>query len=227
MNTTSPRPNAPSDEAEEVRFVFNHIQHDQSQNSIYYFVNFSFPPVLNVPFEAHPQNLQQSLPRQIFQSSSAVRNEAQLIAEFFGTCLEDSVQEVTHGSVSQFLNQYMGPELFAKIRGTSTFNEKDYKKSTKKRNWNPVALGLFFSLLEQHKEVVRQLTSNHGCVKRGLWEYISYTLSQYGHKNFSPPQCVWKWKSIKQDYKKNSEYMYILEVDSILGSNWHKFAVIM
>ncbi|PKY51277.1 hypothetical protein RhiirA4_424398 [Rhizophagus irregularis] len=130
MNTTSPRPNAPSDEAEEVRFVFNHTQHDQSQNSIYYFVNFSFPPVLNVPFEAHPQNLQQSLPRQIFQSSSAVRNEAQLIAEFFGTCLDDSVQEVSHGSVSQFLNQYMGPELFAKIRGTLTFNEKDYKKST-------------------------------------------------------------------------------------------------
>ncbi|PKB95197.1 hypothetical protein RhiirA5_437176, partial [Rhizophagus irregularis] len=257
MNTTFTRPNASSDETEEVRSVFNHTQHDQSHNSIY---------LVSPAFEAHPQNLQQSLPRQIFQSNSAVLNDAQLIAEFidtwlddsvqadpqnlqqslprqnfqsnsavlndaqliaefFYTWLDDSVQEVTHGSVSQFLNQYMGPELFAKIRGTSTFCAKDYKKSsTKKRNWNPIALELFFSLLEQHKEVVRQLTSNHGCVKRGLWEYISYTLSQYGHKNFSPPQCACKWKNIKQDYKKNIEYMYKLEVDSILGSNWHKFA---
>ncbi|RGB25218.1 hypothetical protein C1646_675757 [Rhizophagus diaphanus] len=161
------RPNAPSDEAEEVHFVFNHTQYDQSHNSIY-FMNFSFPPVLNVPFEAHPQNLQQSLPRKIFQSSSAVRNEARLIAEFFGTYLDDSVQEVTHGSVSQFLNQYMGPELFAKIRGTSTFCAKDYKKSTKKRNWNPIALELFFSLLEQHKEVkfvCFYFSFNDACIK--------------------------------------------------------------
>ncbi|CAB4476862.1 unnamed protein product [Rhizophagus irregularis] len=162
MNTTFTRPNASSDETEEVRSVFNHTQHDQSHNSIY---------LVSPAFEAHPQNLQQSLPRQIFQSNSAVLNDAQLIAEFidtwlddsvqadpqnlqqslprqnfqsnsavlndaqliaefFYTWLDDSVQEVTHGSVSQFLNQYMGPELFAKIKGTSTFCAKDYKKSS-------------------------------------------------------------------------------------------------
>ncbi|CAB4445248.1 unnamed protein product [Rhizophagus irregularis] len=115
------------------------------------------------------------------------------------TALYTNVQPVADGSVGQFLNQ---PELFTE-RGSSTFCANDYKK-------------------KQHKEVVRQLTSNHGCVKRGLWENISSALSQHGHKNFSPPQCANKWKNIKQDYKKNSEYQYKSEVDSILGNNWHK-----
>ncbi|CAB4445232.1 unnamed protein product [Rhizophagus irregularis] len=118
----------------------------------------------------------------------------------FRTQLYNQVHNlVADGSVGQFLNQ---PELFTE-RGSSTFCANDYKK-------------------KQHKEVVRQLTSNHGCVKRGLWENISSALSQHGHKNFSPPQCANKWKNIKQDYKKNSEYQYKSEVDSILGNNWHK-----
>ncbi|RGB33386.1 hypothetical protein C1646_761741 [Rhizophagus diaphanus] len=166
-------------------------------------VNTSFPPDL---IETHPQNqTQQSLSNQLFQPSPNI------------TALYTNVQPVADGSVGQFLNQ---PELFTE-RGSSTFCANDYKKK-EKCNWKPETLKLFFSLLEQRKEVVRQLTSNHGCVKRGLWEYISSALSQHGHKNFSPLQCANKWKNIKQDYKKNSEYKYKSEVDSILGNNWHK-----
>jgi hypothetical protein len=55
--------------------------------------------------------------------------------------------------------------------------------------------------LERHKKMVRQLTSNHGYVKKDLWEHISYTLSQSTNKKFLPPQCACKWKNIKQDYK--------------------------
>ncbi|CAB5162569.1 unnamed protein product [Rhizophagus irregularis] len=166
-------------------------------------VNTSFPPDL---IETHPQNqTQKSLSNQLFQPSPNI------------TALYTNVQPVADGSVGQFLNQ---PELFTE-RGSSTFCANDYKKK-EKCNWKLETLKLFFSLLEQHKEVVRQLTSNHGCVKRGLWENISSALSQHGHKNFSPPQCANKWKNIKQDYKKNSEYQYKSEVDSILGNNWHK-----
>lgn len=128
MNTTSLRPNAPSEtqlntkqvqrknnvyldegDAHNMSFVFNHTQHDQSQNNIY-LVNFSFPPGLNAPFEAHPQNqIQQNLPRQIFQSSSAVqqsRNDAQLIVEFFGNCLDNSLQgNISLTSFYRFVNK--------------------------------------------------------------------------------------------------------------------------
>ncbi|GBC04441.1 hypothetical protein RclHR1_05690009 [Rhizophagus clarus] len=89
-----------------------------------------------------------------------------------------------------------------------------------KCKWDPPTLTLYLSLLEQHKEEVRKLTSNRGYVKSLLWEFISYELSKCNYKKFSPPQCAWKWKNMKRNCLIKSEYQYKSNVDNILGRDW-------
>ncbi|CAB4476864.1 unnamed protein product [Rhizophagus irregularis] len=225
------------EESHNISFEFNHVQQVQSHNSSTYLneaededdVNLSFLPGPNAPFDSHQQNQipqsLQSLPSQsqFFQSSPVLREDlgdAQSIADFVNDQLKKGVRGVTCESVDKLRKRYKGLELFTKIR-ESTFCEKGYKKSKGKCEWKQGLESSFLSFLKRHKAVVRKLTTNRGKVKSGLWEYVAYTLSQNGHKNFSPLQCSRKWKNIKREYKKNkSEYKHKLIVDEILGSDW-------
>ncbi|GES73822.1 hypothetical protein GLOIN_2v1840041 [Rhizophagus clarus] len=165
---------------------------------------------------------------QTFQSSSAIQQrqseteEAQLIVDFFNTWLDNPGQQGTYQSAIQLSKQYKGYKLFAKIRGSSIFCLRNYKKIVikEKCKWDPPTLTLYLSLLEQHKEEVRKLTSNRGYVKSLLWEFISYELSKCNYKKFSPPQCAWKWKNMKRNCLIKSEYQYKSNVDNILGRDW-------
>ncbi|PKC60725.1 hypothetical protein RhiirA1_489461 [Rhizophagus irregularis] len=206
------------EESHNISFEFNHVQQVQSHNSSTYLneaededdVNLSFLPGPNAPFDSHQQNQipqsLQSLPSQsqFFQSSPVLREDlgdAQSIADFVNDQLKKGVRGVTCESVDKLRKRYKGLELFTKIR-ESTFCEKGYKKSKGKCEWKQGLESSFLSFLKRHKAVVRKLTTNRGKVKSGLWEYVAYTLSQNGHKNFSPLQCSRKWKNIKREYKK-------------------------
>ncbi|CAB4445235.1 unnamed protein product [Rhizophagus irregularis] len=159
-----------------------------------------------------------SFPGPPFVPSQPSQNNVQSIVNFLNSWFNDDVQEVTFENVDQFIKQHTGSQLFTEIRGLAPFREKDYKNNGK-CEWIASLEMIFLFLLEQEKKVVRQLTSNRGYIKRGLWEYIAYTLSRYANKNVSPLQCARKWKNIKSLSKKNNEYKYKFNVDKILGSD--------
>ncbi|RGB25219.1 hypothetical protein C1646_802918 [Rhizophagus diaphanus] len=150
--------------------------------------------------------------------SQPSQNNVQSIVNFLNAWFNDDVQEVTCERVDQFIKQYTGFQLFTKIRGLAPFRENDYKNNGR-CEWMESLELIFLFLLEQEKEVVRKLTSNRGYIKRGLWEYIAYTLSRYANKNVSPLQCALKWKNVKRHWKKNNEYKYKFYVNRILGSD--------
>ncbi|GBC04444.1 hypothetical protein RclHR1_05690012 [Rhizophagus clarus] len=93
-------------------------------------------------------------------------------------------QKVTHENVDQCLmkNKVVGPELFADI-------------IRKKRcKWGEEASNAFRLVLGEYEEYISQLKTNHGYIKTGLWEYVSFILlSKYGH-DYSPVQCAVKHK---------------------------------
>ncbi|GES73826.1 hypothetical protein GLOIN_2v1477106 [Rhizophagus clarus] len=112
------------------------------------------------------------------------------------------VVDVTHENVDQCLmkNKVVGPELFAdisKILCHSTYREFNYG-GKKRCKWGEEASNAFRLVLGEYEEYISQLKTNHGYIKTGLWEYVSFILlSKYGH-DYSPVQCAVKHKSNKE-----------------------------